>query len=240
MLRNKTLLAIALMAFGGIISAAWAQEEGPMPGIELKTLKEKASYAIGQNIGAGIAQDGLDVDAELIARGLLDALTNAKPALTEEEAAKVLREFSQKMQAAAAEKAKAASEKTRVAGDEFLAKNAKEEGVTVTKSGLQYKKLANGKGKTPKATDTVKVHYEGKLLSGEVFDSSKERGEPAMFPVNRVIAGWTEALQLMKEGDKWMLYIPSELAYGDRGTPGGPIGPGETLIFEVELLSVGK
>lgn len=240
MLRNKTLLAIALMAFGGIISAAWAQEEGPMPGIELKTLKEKASYAIGQNIGGGIAQDGLDVDAELIARGLLDALTGAKPALTEEEAAKVLREFSQKMQAAAAEKAKAAGEKTRAAGDDFLAKNAKEEGVTVTKSGLQYKKLASGKGKTPKATDTVKVHYEGKLLSGEVFDSSKERGEPASFPVNRVIAGWTEALQLMKEGDKWMLYIPSELAYGDRGTPGGPIGPGEMLIFEVELLSVGK
>lgn len=233
MLRNKTLLAIALMACSGIISAAWAQEEGPMPGVELKTLKEKASYAIGLNIGTGIAQDKLDVDPELIARGLRDAILKAKPALTEEEAAQVLREFSQKMQAMA-------GEKSRAAGEDFLAKNAKAEGVLVTKSGLQYKKLVNGKGKTPKATDTVKVHYEGTLLSGEVFDSSKKRGEPASFPVNRVIAGWTEALQLMKEGDKWMLYIPAELGYGDRGTPGGPIGPGEMLIFEVELLSVGK
>jgi len=125
-----------------------------------------------------------------------------------------------------------------VKGEEFLKENAKKEGVKTLPSGLQYKVIKEGEGKSPKATDTVSVHYRGTLLDGTEFDSSIKRGEPAEFPVNGVIKGWTEALQLMKQGAKWMLYIPANLAYGARGTPGGPIGPNETLIFEVELLKV--
>ncbi len=123
-------------------------------------------------------------------------------------------------------------------GQEFLADNAKKEGVKKLPDGLQYKVLKEGAGKKPSATDTVVVHYRGTLIDGTEFDSSYKRGQPAEFPVNRVIKGWTEALQLMTEGSKWMLYIPSTLAYGERGTPGGPIGPNETLIFEVELLKL--
>jgi len=122
-------------------------------------------------------------------------------------------------------------------GEAFLKENATKEGVKTLPSGLQYKEIKAGTGKTPKATDTVSVHYRGTLINGKEFDSSYKRGEPAEFPVNRVIPGWTEALQLMKEGSKWMLYIPSKLAYGERGA-GGDIGPNETLIFEVELLKV--
>lgn len=122
-------------------------------------------------------------------------------------------------------------------GSDFLLKNKKKEGVKVTKSGLQYKILEKGTGKSPKATDTVETHYEGKLISGKVFDSSYKRGQPTSFPVNRVIKGWTEALQMMKEGSKWELYIPSKLAYGERGAP-PVIGPNETLIFKVELIKV--
>jgi FKBP-type peptidyl-prolyl cis-trans isomerase FklB len=124
-------------------------------------------------------------------------------------------------------------------GETFLAENGKKEGVKTLASGLQYKVVKAGTGKTPKATDTVKVHYNGTLVDGTVFDSSIQRGEPASFPVNQVIAGWTEALQLMKEGDKWQLYIPAKLAYGEQGA-GGKIGPNSTLIFDVELLSIEK
>jgi FKBP-type peptidyl-prolyl cis-trans isomerase FklB len=131
------------------------------------------------------------------------------------------------------------SQQNLKAGQEFLAANAKKEGVKTTPSGLQYIVLKEGKGKKPGATDEVDVHYEGTLINGKVFDSSIERGQPATFPVNRVIKGWTEALQLMNEGSKWRVFIPTELAYGSRGTPpGGPIGPNEALIFEIELLHV--
>jgi len=124
------------------------------------------------------------------------------------------------------------------AGADFLKENAKKEGVKTTPSGLQYKVLKEGEGKSPKATDNVRVHYRGTLLNGTEFDSSIKRGEPAEFPLNRVIKGWTEGVQLMKEGAKYQFFIPANLAYGERGTPGGPIGPNETLIFEVELLKV--
>jgi len=123
-------------------------------------------------------------------------------------------------------------------GKQFLEENGKKEGVHTLPDGLQYKVLKEGTGKKPQAADTVSVHYKGTLIDGTEFDSSYKRGQPAEFPVNRVIKGWTEALQLMPEGSKWMLYIPSRLAYGERGTPGGPIGPNETLIFEVELLKI--
>jgi FKBP-type peptidyl-prolyl cis-trans isomerase len=123
-------------------------------------------------------------------------------------------------------------------GQDFLAENAKKEGVKTLADGLQYKVIKDGTGASPKATDVVSVHYKGTLIDGTEFDSSYKRGQPTEFPVNRVIPGWTEALQLMKEGSKWILYIPSKLAYGERGTPGGPIPPDATLIFEVELLKV--
>jgi FKBP-type peptidyl-prolyl cis-trans isomerase FkpA len=123
-------------------------------------------------------------------------------------------------------------------GEDFLKENAKKEGVKTTASGLQYKVLKEGEGKSPTATDTVTVHYRGTLLDGTEFDSSYKRGEPAEFPLNRVIKGWTEGVQLMKEGSKFQFFIPSGLAYGERGTPGGPIGPNETLVFEIELLKV--
>jgi FKBP-type peptidyl-prolyl cis-trans isomerase len=138
-----------------------------------------------------------------------------------------------KMQA----KHKAAGDKNLKEGDDFLTANGKKEGVKTLPSGLQYKVIKSGTGRSPKATDTVKVHYNGTLTDGTVFDSSVQRGEPATFPVNQVIPGWTEALQLMKEGDKWQLYIPSKLAYGEQGA-GGKIGPNSALIFDVELLSI--
>lgn len=237
MLRNKNLLTLALLAGCVIITAVGAQEEGPMPGTELKTLKDQVSYAIGQNIGSGMAKDELDLNPDLVAQGIKDALLKAEPLLSQDQCDEAIDKFQKQMQEVAQKKAAAAGEKNVADGKAFLEKNATAEGVTVTKSGLQYKKLVSGKGKTPKAADKVKVHYEGKLINGEIFDSSKERGEPIVFPVNGVIKGWTEALQLMKEGDKWMLYIPSEIAYGKRGA-GGAIGPDAVLVFEVELLEV--
>lgn len=206
--------------------------------LDLKDTKQKSSYAIGMDIGGNFKKQEIDIDGKAMAAGIADALAG-KAQLTEAEKTQVLTEFRQSMMAKMMEKEKAAGEKNVKAGEDFLAANAKKEGVKTTASGLQYKvlKAGDGKGKTPKPTDTVKVHYHGTLIDGSVFDSSVERGEPAEFPVNGVIAGWTEVLQLMKEGDKWQVYIPSKLAYGERGA-GGKIGPNATLIFDVELIKV--
>ncbi len=200
-----------------------------------KTLKEQASYGIGFNIGHNLKEDGLDVDPAMLARGLVDALGGAQPQLTEQEIAKALEEFQKVVEQQMAQRAgKAAQE-----GEAFLAANAKKEGVVVLPSGLQYKVLKQGTGASPTTTDVVRTHYHGTFINGKVFDSSVERGEPAEFPVNGVIPGWTEALQLMKVGDKWQLFIPAKLAYGKRGSPGG-IAPDTTLVFEVELLDIVK
>src|SRR4051794_6402223 len=206
--------------------------------IDLKDAKAKSSYAIGMDIGGNFKKQEIDVDPKAMAAGLSDAISG-KTQLTEAEAKQVLTEFRMTMMAKMQEKEKASGEKNVKAGEDFLAANAKKEGVKTTASGLQYKviKSGDGKGKSPKLTDTVKVHYHGTLIDGTVFDSSVERGEPAEFPVNGVIPGWTEVLQLMKEGDKWQVYIPSKLAYGERGA-GGKIGPNSTLIFDVELIKV--
>ena len=215
--------------------AARAQEK-----VELKEPKQKISYAIGMDIGSNLKRQEIDVDPKILAAGIADALTG-KLQLTDAEAKQVINEFRTQMMAKMESKQKEAGDKNIKAGEDFLAANAKKEGVKTTASGLQYKvlKAGDGKGKTPKPTDTVKVHYHGTLIDGTVFDSSVDRGQPATFPVNGVIAGWTEVLQLMKEGDKWQVYIPSKLAYGERGA-GGQIGPNSALIFEVELLSVEK
>lgn len=204
--------------------------------MEFKDLNQKASYAIGADIASNIKRQGVDLDPKAIVAGITDTFAG-KTQLTDAEMKEVLAEFRTQMMAQMESKQKVAGEKNLKDGEAYLAANAKKEGVKVTKTGLQYKVLKEGKGKIPKATDSVKVHYHGTLIDGSVFDSSVERGEPISFPVGGVIAGWTEALQLMKEGDKWQLVIPSKLAYGEQG-PGGKIGPNSTLIFDVELLAV--
>jgi FKBP-type peptidyl-prolyl cis-trans isomerase len=221
-------------------AALAAQEEVPAKSKApaLKTVREQASYAIGVNIARSLKEDEADVDAELLIQGLRDILAQKRPALTDAEMEKALAAFSKEVQAKADAKAKEAGEKAKAEGAAFLTENKKKKGVVTTKTGLQYKVLKAGEGKSPKKTDTVRVHYHGTLIDGKVFDSSVERMEPAEFPVDRVIPGWTEALLAMKVGDKWQLVIPPELAYGARGTPGGPIPPHAVLVFEVELLGI--
>ncbi len=198
------------------------------------TVEQRVSYGIGRQMGDQLASNPFDgVDVEAVAAGVLDAL-NGKPCEVDnklmEEAFAVIRE---QMQAKQAEEAKGKAGE----GEAFLADNAKREGVTVTESGLQYEILTAGDGDKPVATSTVRTHYHGTLIDGTVFDSSYDRGQPAEFPVNGVIAGWTEALQMMPVGSKWRLTVPYNLAYGERGA-GGAIGPYQTLVFDVELLDI--
>lgn len=203
----------------------------------LKTEKDKISYSIGLDIGNKFKSQSIDIDTDVLAKGMKDALSGNKPLLTEIEVKEVMTAFQKDMMAKQAEKAKAAAEKNGKEGIAFLAENKKKDGVKTTENGLQYKVIKAGNGPMPKLTDTVSVNYRGTLIDGAEFDSSYKRGEPATFPVNGVIKGWTEALQLMKVGSKWQLFVPSSLAYGERGA-GGNIGPNATLIFEVELLSI--
>lgn len=209
-----------------------AQDSKP----DLKDKKQRISYCIGADIGNNFKRNDIDVDPKALAAGLADALAG-KTTLTETEIRDTINDFKTEMMAKFQEKQKQQAEKNLKAGEEFLAANAKKEGVKVTKSGLQYQVIKSGKGKTPKLNDTVKTHYHGTLIDGTVFDSSVERNEPAIFPVNAVIPGWTEALQLMKEGDKWKIFVPAKLAYGERGA-GQRIPPNSVLIFELELLEV--
>lgn len=207
--------------------------------VVLKTDKDKQSYAMGMNLGLGLRRQEMTLDSTLVARGMKDAMTGSKTALTEDEARAVIQKLQgdvrQKMEAKAKEEGAA----NRKEGEDFLAANKTKEGVVALPSGLQYKILTAGTGPKPTTTDTVSCNYRGTLINGKEFDSSYKRGTPASFPVSGVIKGWTEALQLMPVGSKWQLFVPSDLAYGDRGA-GGDIGSGETLIFEVELLSIGE
>jgi FKBP-type peptidyl-prolyl cis-trans isomerase FklB len=199
---------------------------------ELKTEPEKNGYSVGYDLGRSIHRQLADVDAESMARGLKDAMDGATPALPDQE-------MQQRFMTVRQESALKITEKNKKDGEAFLAKNKGEKGVKTTASGLQYKVITAGKGKQPTAEDTVTVNYRGTLIDGTEFDSSYKRNQPATFPVKGVIPGWTEALQLMKEGSKWMLYLPSTIAYGERGA-GNMIGPNSALIFEVELLSINK
>jgi len=204
---------------------------------DLSTPKAKDSYALGLNIGRGLQRQSVDIDPAIVARGLQDGLSGAKPLMEDADVESSLKDLQAQAQKAAEEKRQAASEKNMKEGTAFLADNKTKEGVVTLPSGLQYKVLQTGNGPKPAATDTVVCNYRGTLLDGTEFDSSYKRGQPATFPLNRVIKGWTEALQLMPVGSKWQLFIPPDLAYGGNGA-GNVIGPNATLIFEVELVSI--
>ena len=212
----------------------------PAPALALTTPKQKGSYALGMNVGSGMRKQGVAeaVDPALVARGLRDALSGGKTAMTEDEMKAALQQLASEVRSTQDAKAKEEGAVNRKEGDAFLAANKSKEGVKVLPSGLQYKVLTEGSGPKPTASDTVTVNYRGTLIDGKEFDSSYKRGQPATFPVGGVIKGWTEALQLMPVGSKWQLFIPADLAYGDHGQ--GDIAPGDTLVFEVELLSIGE
>lgn len=222
-----------MVVVGMMLSASAAFAAEPMA---LKTPKDKVSYAIGMDMANSLKKNEIEVDPVVLGQAFKDLLGGKKPLMTEEESRATLTSLQQEMQTKRQEKMKVQGETNKKEGAAFLAENKKKEGVKTLPSGLQYKVISAGKGKTPKADDTVTVQYKGTLINGTEFDSSYKRGQAATFPVNGVIKGWTEALQLMKEGDKWMLYIPADLAYGENGP--GPIGPNATLIFEVELESI--
>jgi FKBP-type peptidyl-prolyl cis-trans isomerase FklB len=208
--------------------------------VKLETQQEKVSYSIGLTVGNNLKRDSITVSPDAFLRGVLDAREDsAKRLMTDKEVHETMTAFQQEMQTKAAEREAAQATKNKTEGEAFLAANAKLPGIKVLPSGLQYRVITEGTGKTPQATSTVKTHYRGKLLDGTEFDSSYKRGEPAVFPVTGVINGWTEALQMMKVGSKWEVFIPSNLAYGEQGA-GGVIPPNATLIFEVELLEIQK
>jgi peptidyl-prolyl cis-trans isomerase len=201
---------------------------------------DKLSYALGMSMGHNFKGTGIKtLNSADFAAGVASVYDGVKPEMTFDEAKRIVNEYFAKLEAEMQAEAAKQGEVNRKNGEAFLTENAKREGIKVTESGLQYEVLESGKGDSPKASDNVEVHYTGKLIDGTVFDSSVECGVPASFGVTQVIPGWVEALQLMHEGDKWRLYIPSDLAYGPNGA-GGVIGPNMTLIFDVELLRVIK
>jgi len=205
--------------------------------LTLKTSKDKFSYALGMKMGANLHKQSVSVDANILARGLKDGLAGAKTLLTDEEAQAAIVEVQTDLRKKQQEKMQVDGAANKKEGESFLAANKGKEGVVTLPSGLQYKILKEGTGPKPTATDSVVCNYRGTLINGTEFDSSYKRGQPATFPVTGVIKGWTEALQLMPVGSKWQLFIPSDLAYGERG-PAPEIGSNATLIFEVELLSI--
>lgn len=224
----KALAAAGVLAFASTGLAA----EQPQP--TLKTQNDKASYGIGRNVGTRFKHDSIDLNIEAFVQGFKDVLAGKPSAVSDEEIKEALQNLGNDVKA----KAAAAGEKNKKDGDEFLAQNKTKEGVKATPSGLQYKVVKEGTGASPKATDTVTVHYKGTLLNGEEFDSSYSRNEPISFPLNGVIPGWTEGLQLMKPGAKYQFFIPPQLAYGEQGD--GPIPPNSLLVFEVELIKIGE
>ena len=205
--------------------------------LTLTTEKDKASYAIGMNLGKSMRTDGADLDPDIVARGMKDGFSNGKVLMTDQEAQAALMAFRTTMTKKKEEEAQRLSETNLKSGEAFLAANKSKEGVVTLPSGLQYKILKQGDGPKPTANDMVVTNYRGTLINGTEFDSSYKRGAPATFPITGVIKGWTEALQLMPVGSKWELYIPPSLAYGER-SPGPEIGPNSTLVFDVELLSI--
>jgi len=225
------IAALALAVFG-------CQAAGDKK-VKLETQKDKLSYSIGLSVGHNLGRDSVAINPEAFLQGVLDAAKDsASRLMTEEQVRDCITTFQNEQRTKLEEGAKVAGEKNKKEGDAFLEQNKKQPGVVTLPSGLQYKVLVAGAGKTPRLSSTVTTQYSGKLIDGTEFESSYKRGEAATFPVNGVIKGWTEALQLMKEGAKWELYIPPDLAYGPAGTGDGTIPPNATLIFTIELIGV--
>ncbi len=235
MKRNVRILAGLLGATA--IMVGCSQSEPEEESVKLETLEEKVNYVFGTNLAENLEQGGVTIEPEAFAQALRDKRDGVEPRLNEEEMREVMQQFQEQEMARREAEQKAEAEANEKEAETFFTENAKKEGVTETESGLQYKVLEEGEGAQPSADDTVTVHYRGRLLDGTEFDSSYERDQPATFALNSVIAGWTEALQLMPVGSKYELYIPAELAYGPGGN--GPIPPNSALIFEVELLEIG-
>ncbi len=208
--------------------------------VKLETQKDKLSYSIGLNVGHNLGRDSIAINPDAFIRGVMDAaLDSSAHLMTDAQIQETIMQYQTEQRTKLEAQAQVAGEKNKKEGDAFLEQNKKLPGVVTLPSGLQYKVLVAGKGKKPTASSTVTVQYSGKLLDGTEFDSSYKRGEAATFPLSRVVKGWIEGLQLMKEGSKWELYIPSDLAYGPAGYGNGVIPPNATLIFQIELLSVG-
>ncbi len=230
-------VACGALAAAMLFSASAVRAAGPAAAAPTSD-KDRISYAIGQNIGKSLKPASGDLDLDVLKAAIDDALAGRPSRMTDAEIQGALQAFSAKMQEKQAAESKAQAERNAAAGKAFLAENGRKPGVVTTASGLQYRVLKAGNGPKPAAGATVKVHYVGTLLDGTKFDSSYDRGEPMTFPLGGVIRGWTEALQLMPVGSKYKLWLPPELAYGPQGTPGGPIPPDATLVFEVELLGL--
>jgi FKBP-type peptidyl-prolyl cis-trans isomerase FklB len=228
----KGRIAVVTLAMVLAAGPLWAQD------LKLETEDQKISYSVGYQVGGDFKRQGQHIDPEAMVRGVQDALSDGKPLLAEKEMSDLLVQLKQKIMMVQQEERERISRESAAAGKIFLAENAKKKGVKALPSGLQYEVLKEGSGdKTPAATDTVTVQYRGTLIDGTEFDSSYSRGQPATFQLDKVIKGWTEGVQLMKPGAKYKFFIPPELAYGPRG--GGRIPPNSTLIFEVELVSIG-
>ena len=238
----KNVFKISLLAAAVALTVACNEKKETVAAVNLEDAQNKAAYAIGSSFSQQVntilakqAEIGMELDKEIILQGITDTL-RGNGRLTDEEVKETLAAYSAEVQAAAEKQMKEEAAKTAEEGKAFLAENAKVEGVTVTESGLQYSVITKAEGPKPTAEDTVTVHYVGTLIDGTEFDSSIKRGQPATFPLNRVIPGWTEGLQLMSVGEKYKFVIPAELAYGEQGA--GSIPPGATLLFDVELLEI--
>ena len=226
---EKAAMAVVAVLMAGMVYGADDQT--------LRTVKEKTSYVIGAQMGADMRHYGMEVDPDVMARGFRDAYSGRRLLLSDQQMSETITSVDRIIAAKSAATMKQEAQRNRQEGEAFLAQNAKRDGVRILPSGLQYRVMRTGTGRTPRLTDTVTVNYRGTFIDGTEFDSSYRRGQPFVFQVNSVIKGWVEALQLMSVGAKWQLFIPPRLAYGEQGGPPA-IGPNATLIYEVELLSI--